>query len=271
MRAKRRAGVRGARVFSFPDGIETLPAVLASRLGGRLRVATPVAGAFREGQGWRLELEAHGGEPAGPFATLLCTAPAHRLGALRFRVPDGAPLRALGKLPYAPVTVVALGFRRQDVGHSLDGFGMLVPEVEGFQVLGTLFSSSLFPGRAPDGHVLLTTFVGGVRAPHVAQADDETVLALVRRDLEHLLGTHGTPVFQRLVRWTHAIPQYTRQHAGIRAAIEALEAANPGLYLAGNYRGGISLGDTMRGSLEAAGRIAETLVIRGATASPDPV
>lgn len=270
MRARHGAGIRRGGISSFADGMESLPAALAGRLGNRLRLATPVAGAERVRTGWRLALERHGGESSGPFDAVLCAAPAHRVAELRLQLPDREPLRVLADLPYAPVTVVALGFRRQDVRHPLDGFGMLVPAVEGSQILGTLFSSSLFPGRAPDGHVLLTTFVGGARAPAVAKADDDMVLALVQRDLGHLLGVHAGPVFQRVIRWTHAIPQYTRQHAACRAALDALEAANPGLYLAGNYRGGISLGDTMRSSLEAAGRIAEALVSRAATGSPDP-
>ncbi len=108
-------------------------------------------------------------------------------------------------------------------------------------VLGILFNSTLFPGRAPTGQVLLTTFVGGARQPELARLPDDQLAALVRKDLEKLLSTSGLPVFQKIIRWPRAIPQYNLGHGAMLAAIETIEGAMSGLALAGYYRGGVSV------------------------------
>ena len=97
---------------------------------------------------------------------------------------------------HPPVAVLALGFRREQVSHPLDGFGFLTPEVERRRVLGAVFSSTIFPDRAPEGHVMLTTFVGGTRDPDFVQADPQTLTARVLDDLRVLLGAQGEPTFR---------------------------------------------------------------------------
>jgi protoporphyrinogen oxidase len=104
------------------------------------------------------------------FNTARYCLPRRLIGWLRSKLcaDAGLSLEPLGAIHYPPVASVVLGFRREDVAHPLDGFGMLIPQVEGFKILGTLFSSSLFARRAPAGHVTLTTYIGGVRAPELA-------------------------------------------------------------------------------------------------------
>jgi oxygen-dependent protoporphyrinogen oxidase len=132
---------------------------------------------------------------------------------------------------------------------------MLVPAAEGRNILGTIFSSSLFPGRAPRDHVLLTTFVGGARQTSMAQMEDGPVERAVFSDLADLLGVSGQPIFRRIIRWPRAIPQYNLGHDRIIGALEKLEAACPGLHLIGNYREGIAAGQCIHNGL----RLAETL------------
>ncbi|HLQ21954.1 MAG TPA: protoporphyrinogen oxidase, partial [Gemmatimonadales bacterium] len=156
------------------------------------------------------------------------------------------------------VGVVVLGFRRTDVVHPLDGFGALVPAVEQRRILGVLFSSTVFPGRAPDGHVTLTTFVGGTRRPELAALDPDRLVTLVREELADLLGARGDPTFQQVVRWPRAIPQYVVGYGRWLDLMDHIEAANPGLFLAGSYRGGVALGDALRGGLNVAARVAGT-------------
>ena len=174
-------------------------------------------------------------------------------------LPWSADLRAatafLQRVEYPPVSVVALGFSRDSVRHPLDGFGMLVPAVEDRHILGTIFSSSLFPDRAPAGRVLLTTFVGGARQPELASLPDDEIERLVRNDLAALLGVEGTPVFRRVIRWPRAIPQYNLGYGEIVSALEKLEAAHPGLHFVGNYRGGIAAGQCIRNGLRLAEEI----------------
>jgi oxygen-dependent protoporphyrinogen oxidase len=161
----------------------------------------------------------------------------------------------LAAIPHAPVAVVTLGFPRGDVTHALDGFGVLVPAVERFRVLGTLFTSTLFPGRAPPGHVTLTTFVGGARQPELAALGAGALVTLVQEELARLLGVHGEPTFRHVVRWPDAIPQYVVGYDRWLGLMREIESANPGLLFAGSYRGGVGLGDALRSGLEAASRV----------------
>ena len=136
--------------------------------------------------------------------------------------------------------------------HPLDGFGVLVPAVEHGRTLGTLFSSTLFPGRAPDGFVTLTTFLGGERQPEIALGDEASLAAAADADLRDLLGARGTPVFRRVQKYARAIPQYRVGYGRLKAAGDALERANPGFVLAGSHRNGVALSDVMMSGLLAA-------------------
>jgi oxygen-dependent protoporphyrinogen oxidase len=158
--------------------------------------------------------------------------------------PDAAG--ALAGVEYAPIAVVASAYRRSDVAHSLAGFGFLVPKREHRHILGCLFSSSMFEGRAPEGSVLLTAFAGGRRNPEIASATDVEVATMVRAELADRLGTHGTPPWQEVARWPQAIPQYDIGHLDRMRRIDAAEAAVPGLYFCANYRGGVAVGDRIK-------------------------
>jgi oxygen-dependent protoporphyrinogen oxidase len=166
-------------------------------------------------------------------------------------------VKTLTSISHPPVAVLALGFRREDVAHRLDGFGFLVPEVERRNVLGVVFSSTVFPGRAPAGHVLLTAFVGGVRHPDLANADLSTLTARVLDDLRLLLGVRGEPTFRALHLWPKAIPQYTLSYGRFKEIMDEAERRNPGLGLAGSYREGVALGEVIAAADQVAERIAE--------------
>ena len=260
IRAKRKAGNRTkTRLVSFRDGLETLPLGLAAKLGNALQLRTAVVAAERVTTGWRLTLQrtdATGATADGPssadFDSVLFTCGSGALGGLT--VAGRQPLAALSALPYSAVTSLALGFRREDVAHPLDGFGMLVPAKAGRRILGALFSSTLFPGRAPAGHVLITVFVGG-RQPENAALPDAELDTLVLGELRELLGVRGDPVFRQCHRWPQAIPKYTVAFGALAAAMDAFERDHPGLYLAGNYRTGISLSDCLAAGMAVAARI----------------
>jgi oxygen-dependent protoporphyrinogen oxidase len=150
------------------------------------------------------------------------------------------------------VVSVFLGFRRNQVSHPLDGFGALVPAVERRSILGVIFSSSLFEGRAPQGHVALTALAGGVMQPDVARLPEAELMGRVLGDLGELLGARGEPVFVRRTFWPRAIPQYNLGYDRHLDAIAACERDNPGIFIGGNARDGISLADCLKsGSLLA--------------------
>jgi oxygen-dependent protoporphyrinogen oxidase len=249
-------------LFSFRNGIESLPRALADALGDRIVYNAPVTALRPDDGQWLVETATpNDGETTLHFDTVICTVPLHTLDQIAFDTPlDAFPLR---DVHYPPVTVVALGYERAAVDHPLDGFGLLVPPVEEqFDVLGTIFSSTLFRGRAPEGHVLLTTFVGGTRNPSLAEQSASTVQEVVERDLNRLLAVQGDPVFAHHIEWPHAIPQYTLGYGAVKDTLRALESAHDGLYFAGNYRQGVSVGDAMASGASAAKRLATQLRAR---------
>lgn len=230
------------RIFSFPDGLQELPLTLARGLGDAVRLNHRVIRVGRREAGWRIEFESAAGRSAEDFAAVVCALPAGALAALQFdQVPGGEGLAVLREIEHPPVASVFTGFARAQVKHPLDGFGVLVPQVEHRQMLGTLFSSTLFPGRAPAGHVGLTTFVGGMRDPQLLQLDDAALVRVVQGELAHFFGVTGGPVYTHVQRWPRAIPQYTLGYQRFKDAIDAVQAGSPGLLIGGNARDGISL------------------------------
>lgn len=149
-------------------------------------------------------------------------------------------------IPYPPVAEVITGFKPTTEMHPLDGFGFLIPKVEKRRILGTIFSSTIFRKRAPEGHVHLTTFVGGMRQPELARGSHEEIARIVLDEQRALLGTPTTPDFIHVTSWEHAIPQYVHGHSERMRIIDAVETAHPGLYFCANYRGGISVGDCVK-------------------------
>ena len=246
------------RLFSFDEGLQTLPLALAHKLEGRIHLQTRVTAIEKRKGRWVLTLRHQEKVSTRRFDAVIYAAPLHELANIGLSAPlDLAPLL---EVLYPPLSVLALGFRRQDVAHPLDGFGMLVPAAEdAFNILGTLFSSTLFPNRAPEDHVLLTSFVGGMRHPDLGLASTDTLVAIARQDLATLLGVRGEPTFVKRVAWQKAIPQYHLGYGQVHRCLDELEAARPGLFWAGNYRGGVSAGDAMASGQQAARRAAASL------------
>lgn len=250
------AGPRGSMI-SFPDGLAELPRALARALGSDLRLNQPVRYVRRDGPGWRLGYLAGERIAEEEFSAVVCALSPDALARLVLEnVPEAAGLAVMREIAQPPVASVFMGFRREDVGHPLDGFGVLTPAVEQRRILGTLFSSTLFPGRAPAGHVALTTFVGGVRQPELARADDAALLESVQSELAFLLGVRGQPVITRVQRWPRAIAQYEVGFQRFKDACAAVEAASPGLFLGGTCRDGVSLSHC----IGAGKRLAEAVV-----------
>ncbi len=242
LKRRNTSGGPKGRIFSFPEGLAELPRALAKSLGGSMRLSSRVNAIRRTEGHWAVDTECRGENRTGKFSAVICALPADALTSLRFEGVTGAErLAALREIPHPAVVSIFTGFRREDVAHPLDGFGLLVPEVEQRRILGSLFSSTLFPGRAPPGHVAITTFIGGVRSPQLAQLDDAALKQVVREELGELLGVRGDPAFFNVRRWPRAIPQYTLGYARFKAIFEAVESSAPGLYIGGNARDGISL------------------------------
>jgi len=257
MAKQTRDGTMGGAIWSLPEGLGGVPATFASMLGDMVITnATVQSIRPRAGGGWQVTASVHGTSATEEADVVLYAAPAHRWAEIGAHSPElQGTLRVLDTVEHPPVAVVAIGMRREQVAHALDGFGLLVPKVERRRILGVLFPSSLFADRAPQGHVLLTAFVGGARQPELAYLDAPALETLVRAELRDLLGVEGTPAMTTSVRWSKAIPQYVLGYGRVRTALFEAETAHPGLVLAGTFRDGISVGDALASGLAAADRI----------------
>lgn len=242
-------------LISFRRGLQALPEALAAALpGGSVQLGSRVLGASPGAHSrWRLAWRGPQGDGAGEFDSVVTGIPASALAELE--IGGARPLAGLAEVEQPPVVSVFLGFRRDQVSHPLDGFGALIPSVERRSILGVIFSSSLFPGRAPGGHVALTALAGGVMQPEVARLPESELLARVLADLGDLLGARGEPVFVRTTFWPRAIPQYNLGYDRHLDAIAACERANPGLHIGGNVRDGISLADCLKSGAALATRV----------------
>lgn len=231
------------KLISFQRGLRTLTEALALRLpAGTISLNARVAGVF-PGNPWLVSWNDAQGGQTERFDAVLSALPARSLAKLALGAGQETSLASLGTIPHPPVASLFLGFKREQVAHPLDGFGLLVPATEKRAVLGVIFSSTLFPDRAPGGHVALTILFGGALQPEIAARSEAELLAAARPDLRELLGVNGDPVFQRHNFWPHAIPQYELGYEKHLETIAACEQANPGFFIGGQPRDGISLSD----------------------------
>lgn len=235
------------RIVSFKDGLAELPQLLVAALGESVKTDVSIHKIQLTDAGWIINW--NGTERS--YDEVVLTLPAYALAQLPLGESIQQVLKPLGAIDYPPVSVLSLAFKRTEVAHPLDGFGVLVPECEGRTILGALFPSSLFAGRAPTDEVLLTVFVGGERQPELAVADTEAVMATVQPELNSLLGITGVPTFVHHKHWPRAIPQYKLGFGSLLAQMNTVEANFPGLKLAGNYRDGISLSYCIEAALHS--------------------
>jgi oxygen-dependent protoporphyrinogen oxidase len=168
--------------------------------------------------------------------------PAHRTASV-FKDVDSTLAEHLQSIYYPPVKLLFLGYRRSDVGRPLDGFGYLIPAREEKSFLGAIWSSTLFPGRAPKDSAAFTLFVGGARSPGLPDTDAEVLNRTVISEFSEIMSIKEPPVFSMEYMWPRAIPQYTLGYIEHERYFQAFENEHPGLFLSGNYRGGISVGD----------------------------
>jgi oxygen-dependent protoporphyrinogen oxidase len=187
---------------------------------------------------------------------------AYRLAEMPIQAQAPLSFAPFGEIRYPPVASVVLGFRREDVAHPCQGYGMLIPRIEGFKILGAIFSSSLFANRAPAGHLTLTSYVGGERYPELASLPAPELVALTCKDLRVLLGVKGKPTYQHVVFYPRAIPQYNLGYGRYRELMTDIERQAPGLFLAGHYRDGISLSDSIISGCDAAERVEKHLLAK---------
>jgi len=246
----------GGRLTSFPGGLQELIDALAASLGDRLHTGSPVQAVSDLGdRGFRVHRAE--GAPIETDAVVLAVPSWKAADALRQLEPPLASV--LDEIPAAPVAVVHCGFSGGALGREPEGFGFLVPRGQGPRILGSLWISSIFPERAPRGHVLMTTMIGGAHDPGALELDDDALVRIVRQDLGRVMDVVANPYFVRVMRHPRGIPQYTLGHPDRLDRIAGLLERHPGLWLCGNSYRGISVNACVEEAPRVAGEVLDYL------------
>jgi len=295
-RKKKGEPKRKMRLFSFRDGLETLPAAIHKSLGDRFIGGCNVLSVRKTDNGFEVIAEesslASGTSRAAAAAKGRAPAPETEFNSVpKFPFPSGGGIGRgwvftadtvviatpayvtarllqpisefisahLMQIKHVPIVIIFTGFERKHISHKLDGFGCLIPRKEsrarGYNILGSIWSSAIFRGRAPEGKAALTTMLGGARNSEILKHSDKELLEMTLRDLRFILGIDDKPDFVRIIRHTKAIPQYNVGHqAHIEEVLENLKGI-PGLYLAGNYINGVSVGHCIAEAAKLASRL----------------
>jgi oxygen-dependent protoporphyrinogen oxidase len=254
----------GGTLTSFRHGLDTLPKAVARELGGSVRCGVEVVslerGVSSGGDvGWGESIApwaARTGDGETVFADgVVIAVPSPRVESLLTDL-DGELSATVGEIRTAGLAVVALAFDAAAVGGAPEGFGFLVPRETGPRILGCLWDSSIFPGRAPEGKVLLRAMVGGAHDPEAVTEEEGPLVSLVRTDLETTMGLEAEPLFARVYRWPLGIGQYVVGHRGRMETVYRRLEELPGLWIAGSSFHGIS----MNAGIEKAGEQAEEIL-----------
>ena len=224
-------------IFSFSEGVEKLPRRLAERLNIKYDVP-----------------DAH----IGGTRVTVVSVPSYRITDVIHNT-NTTLTSLLQTIEYAPMVVAAVSLPDHSFNQPLRGFGFLVPRDQGLHLLGALFSSALFPGRAPKGRELLTCFVGGMFEPDAIDWPDERVWEVVCPEIKSALHTSEMPQPVALFRYRHAIPQYTIGHARWLAAVKQELKNTPGLFITANYLEGVSVPACIEQGARTARTVAEYL------------
>lgn len=265
------SGARYSLFVTLRGGLSSLVDALATRLpAGCVRLGTPVTALRRHGDGWLVETDSQTANRKGAAdETLTATSAAKSFDAVILATPSPAtakllrPMDAglgddLAAICHSGTAILSLGYKAGQIGHPLDGMGMVVPAVERSPILACSFSSRKYPHRAPAGQELLRVFVGGARRPELAEMEDAAIGTLVLDELARLLSIRGEPCYRRIAHWPSTMPQYHVGHLDLIKRIEARAAGLPNVRLAGNAYHGVGVPDCIHsGELAAEQAVAD--------------
>lgn len=261
---RRKRGVRmpSSRLFSWREGIGSLPSALAMSLGDVVSPGVTVRGLQAVPGGFKVDAGSSGAFIAK--SVVIATQP--HVAARMLEGVDAGAASAAGDIDAPPLAVAFFGFKRRQVDHPLDGLGFLAPSKEGCALSGAQFCSTMFPGRAPDGHVSIAAYIGGARAPDLARLPKEELVDLALSEFRNLIGVRGEPVVAQVRHWPLGLPQYRIGHQERTARLEEAGRRHPGLFVTGNYFNGPSVAVCLTLARETAGDVHGFLVGAGAGA-----
>jgi oxygen-dependent protoporphyrinogen oxidase len=258
---KRRAekSKQSAKMLSFKNGMQVLPKVITKHLGNKIKLQSEVTSIKKNSGEFQISYIQDGVQQIIECDKIISTVPAYIASNL-FSHFDNGLTKHLNEIYYPPVLVLYIVYKKENIGQPLDGFGFLIPSKEKKSFLGAIWSSVIFPNRIVNGHsdedkAAFTLFVGGARNPEIGSIDKEILIQKVKKEFEQIMKISDEPVFQTYKYWSKAIPQYNIGYIEHEKYFDEFEKNNPGIFLSGNYRGGISVGDCIKSAKEVAEKI----------------
>ncbi len=244
-------------LLSFANGAQTFTDALAAKLGDRLSLNTFVISVAKDDSGLAPTFQVtvrNGADQTTILADRIIVATPTSVAAILLRGVDPTIADRLSEIEYAPTAVVSLGYRKSEIGDPLHGFGFLIPRSSGIRTLGSVWNTSLFPNRAPEGHALLTSFIGGATDPQAVEMPGE-LSSIVHKEIAAVLRIRTEPAFSNVAIYPKAIPQYNLGHGERLAAIDEARKKHSNLWLIGNYLRGPAIGACVEHSLDVAADI----------------
>lgn len=246
---KRRAEVakNHAKMFSFRNGMQSLPKTIAAKLGERVINLADVEVVEKSGNGYKIRYNNAGEKREINADYVLSTVPAYVASNI-FRNLDSKLSEHLDAIEYPPVMVLYLAYPKDKIKQPLDGFGFLIPKKENKSFLGAIWSSVIFENRTSGENATFTLFIGGARSPEIFSLDKEIIIKKVLKEFHEIMGIDSEPIMKSYRYWSKAIPQYNVGYIEHERYCDEFEKNNPGIFISGNYRSGISVGDCLKNS-----------------------
>ena len=238
---KKKGPVPKRELVSFAGGLHTLIDRMRANLGQRLQLSTRVESIVRQDEHYRVQVNVNGATNEILCNKVISTLPA----AVTARIFAGlgqTVTKQLNELYYAPMLLLYLAYNKQHMSFNPDGFGFLIPQKEQMPFLGAIWNSTLFTDRAPRQQFFSTLFVGGANQPDVV-AYGEQELAAIEQQYRKVMAIAGKPVFIDSHLQPRAIPQFPVGYHRLMEALDEFEQQNPGIYISGNWRSGVAIGD----------------------------
>ncbi|CDF38327.1 unnamed protein product [Chondrus crispus] len=257
---------KGGALGSFRKGLGMLPQAVAERLGDRVKLSWKLVSLGKESDGrYRATYETPEGTKTVIARSVAITAPANATAGI---LGDLAPgIKAIEEINYPTVWSITLAYPKNEFREPLSGFGNLIPRSMGIRTLGTIWSSCLFPGRAPEGMELLLSYIGGAQDAAIKELTEDEVVATVDADIKKILmkdGSEVKPVVVGARKWDRAIPQYNIGYWDIMGKAEEAVKEHPGIFLGGNYTSGVAFGDCVQWGIDTAPKVAEYVAAQAA-------
>ncbi len=251
---------QNAKMFSFKMGMQSFPRAISEKLEKTIKYNCTVDKILKSEGKYKIVYTQNDKTDEIITDIVISAIPAYQLEKV-FEEIDAGLIPHLKTVYYPPVKVLYLGFKKKDIGRKLDGFGFLIPEKEKKSFLGAIWSSVIFPNRTDDDKASFTLFIGGSRSPELFEEESSLLIARVIKEFKGIMEIKNDPILIKERMWAKAIPQYHIGYIELERYFEKVEIKNPGIFLRGNFRGGISIGDCIINSELTCNRVLEYLRI----------